>query len=62
MTVILCLTCPMCHEAPGLVFSPEFAVCVDPDCPAFSWNMTKTEEDNLLSVGFIDLRGTQEQP
>jgi hypothetical protein len=52
---IQCPRCPVCGARSTLVLDPEQAFCEDNECPALTWNPTKTRDENLDGVNFINL-------
>lgn len=53
------LVCPVCGEPPSMAMDVTQAFCSNGDCPAFSWNMTLTKEQNLDQVNFLDLKNLE---
>lgn len=52
---IQCPRCPVCGARSTMVPDPEQAFCEATDCPALTWNPTKTRNENLDGVNFINL-------
>ena len=50
------LTCPLCGEPPvWLLGGGRQAFCGSEDCKIVTWNPTRTVDENLTEVSFIDL-------
>jgi hypothetical protein len=56
MTVLACPNCPVCGEPPVMAISVVQAFCHTSDCPAITWNMTISKDENLDTTNFIDLK------
>ncbi len=49
--------CPWCRQPPlYLLGGASQAFCGNPECQCFTWDPTRTIEENLTDVKFIDLR------
>lgn len=55
MADLLCPVCPVCGEPPLLVISVEQAICHATGCPAITWNMLKTGDENLGNINFVNV-------
>lgn len=47
---ILCERCPLCDKTPVMTVGPTQAFCGNDDCPALSWDMTRTRDDLILNA------------
>lgn len=52
MRPLLSPVCPRCNMPPWAVMSPKQAFCGNGDCGSFSWDMTKTPEENEAGVSY----------
>jgi hypothetical protein len=50
---IQCACCPVCQKAPTMIVGYKQAFCGNTDCPALTWDPTKTRNENLDDVNFI---------
>lgn len=53
--MIRCPACPVCGAWPQYAMSPQQAICPAGDCPAITWDMTKTRNENLDETNFINI-------
>jgi hypothetical protein len=58
---IRCPHCPWCGEPPQIAISVYQAFCSSDDCPAFTWDMTKTAAHLLANAQEINLEQGPEE-
>lgn len=60
---ILCPTCPMCEEPPGVIVPMlGLVLCATETCPVLTWDIFRSWADNrrMVSVWRSPERGTDE--
>jgi hypothetical protein len=53
--------CPTCSAPPALVISGQQAFCQTPGCPTFIWDPTKTLDELMADISFVDLRREEDR-
>lgn len=56
MTASLTPCCPVCSQPPCMVVAGgSQAFCGNDDCTTLCWDMSRSLDDNLLDIGFVQL-------